>query len=91
VYNTKYNADGTVQKHKARLVVKWYTQQQGVNFDEASSSMAHFETVRVFLALVEQLSWKFDVKSAFLNGELEEEVYVTLPEGFIIGGEEGLK
>ena len=53
--------------------------------------MARFETVRVFLALPAQLCWpvyQFDAKSAFLNGELEEQAYVAQPEGFIIGGKE---
>jgi len=91
VYRTKYNAGGTIQKYKARLVVKGYTQQQGVDFNESFSPVAHFEIVRVFLALAAQLCWlvyQFDVKSTFLNGKLEEEVYVAQPEGFIIGGEE---
>ena len=91
VYRTKYNADGTIQKHKARLVAKGYAQQLGVDFEETFSHVACFETVRVFLALAAQPGQpihQFDVKSAFLNGELEEEVYVAQPEGFIIGGKE---
>ena len=53
--------------------------------------MARFETIRLLLALAAQLRWKvyqFDIKSAFLNGELEEEVYVSQPEGFVIDGKE---
>jgi len=55
VYCTKYNADRTIQKHKAWLVAKGYAQQQGVNFDETFFPMACFEAVRVFLALATQL------------------------------------
>ncbi|KAJ8499382.1 hypothetical protein OPV22_009934 [Ensete ventricosum] len=91
VYKTKYNADGSIQKHKARLVAKGYSQQQGIDFDDTFSPVARFETVRTFLALAAYLSWsvyQFDVKSAFLNGDLQEEVFVTQPEGFLVKGHE---
>ena len=90
VFRTKYHADGRVQKHKARLVAKGYAQEQGVDYDETFSPVARFETVRTFLALAAQLGWpvfQFDVKSAFLNGELKEEVYVAQPEGFVVHDE----
>lgn len=91
VFRTKYNANGSIQKHKARLVAKGYSQQQGVDFDKTFSLVARFGTVRVVLALAAQLHlpvYQFDVKSAFLNGDLEEEVYVSQPQGFMITGNE---
>ena len=91
VFRTKYHADGSIQKHKARLVAKGYSQQQGIDFDETFSPVARFETVRTFLALAANLNWpvyQFDVKSAFLNGDLEEEVYVSQREGFVVNGKE---
>ena len=91
VFRTKYHADGSIQKHKARLVTKGYSQQQGIDFDETSSPVARFETVITFLALTANLYWpvyQFDVKYVFLNGDLEEEVYVSRPEGFVVNGKE---
>ncbi|KAL3337659.1 hypothetical protein AABB24_030003 [Solanum stoloniferum] len=86
IFKTKFNADGSVKRHKARRVAKGYSQQQGINFDETFSPVARFETVRTTLALAAQLGWhvyQFDVKSAFLNGDLQEEVYVCQLEDFI--------
>lgn len=91
VFKTKFGADGSIQKHKARLVAKGYAQQHGIDFEETFSPVARFETVRIVLALAAQLQWpvyQLDVKSAFLNGDLQEEVYVTQPEGFMIEGKE---
>lgn len=89
VFKTKYHVDGSVQKRKARLVAKGYTQQQGIDFDETFSPVARFEIVRILLALVVQLKWKvyqFDVKSASLNGDLKDEVYVAQPDGYVEKG-----
>ena len=85
IFKTKFFVDGSVQRHKDRLVVKGYAQQQGIDYEETFAPVARFETVRVVLALAAQKQWKvfqFDVKSAFLNGELHEEVYVDQPPGF---------
>lgn len=92
IFKTKYHADGSVQKHKERLVAKGYSQQQGIDYEEIFSPVARFETIRLIFALAAQLKWplyQLDVKSAFLNGELEEGVYVAQPQGFEISGQEG--
>ena len=91
VFRLKYHEDESIQKYKARLVAKGYAQHQGIDFDETFSPVARFETVRTVLCLAASLKlpiYQFDVKSAFLNGELEEEVYVSQPEGFVIQGSE---
>jgi len=73
-------------KHKARLVVKGYAQIQGIDYDEVYAPVARLETVRFLLALAVQGDWQvhhMDVKSAFLNGNLLEKVYVQQPPGFL--------
>lgn len=80
VYRTKYNSNGSIQKHKARLVAKGYAKKQGIDYEEMFSSVARFETVRAVLSFAAHLHlpvFQFDVKSAFLNGNLAEEVYVS--------------
>lgn len=84
----KRDPDGKFVKHKARLVGKGYVQQQGVDFDEVFAPVARIEIVRVLLALAAQGGWQVhhrDVKSAFLNGDLTEIVYVQQPPSFIVG------
>ncbi|KAL5731634.1 hypothetical protein ACHQM5_004343 [Ranunculus cassubicifolius] len=85
VYKTKFNPDGSIQKHKARLVAKGYSQQPGIDYNETFAHVARHDTIRALIALAAQKGWKLyqlDVKSAFLNGELKEEVYVEQPQGF---------
>jgi hypothetical protein len=85
VFKVKKDPAGLIVKHKARLVAKGYAQRQGVDFDEVFAPVARLETVRLLLALAAHSGWQvhhMDVKSAFLNGELEEEVYVQQPPGF---------
>ena len=91
VYRTKLNADGSVNKYKARLVVKGYSQVFGVDFSETFAPVARLDTIRMLLALTAQKGWKtyqLDVKSTFLNGYLQEEIYVEQPEGFQVNGQE---
>ncbi|KAM1223589.1 hypothetical protein ACFX2G_043549 [Malus domestica] len=91
VFKTKLNLDGSVQKNKARLVAKGYVQKPGIDYNETFAPVARLDTIRTLIALAAQRSWKLyqlDVKSAFLNGQLQEEVYVEQPEGFVINGKE---
>lgn len=91
VYKLKKDTNGDIIKHKARLVAKGYVQKQGVDYEEVFAPVTRLETVRLLLALAAKNGWEvhhLDVKSAFLNGVLQEEVYVLQPEGFEKDGEE---
>jgi len=86
VYKVKRDENGNIVKYKARLVAKGYVQQPGVDFDEVFAPVARLESVRLLLAIAAHHGWgvhHMDVKSAFLNGELQEEVYVQQPPGFV--------
>ena len=89
VFRTKYNADRNIQKQKARVVDKGYSRFPGIDSDDTFSPIAQFKSVRVMLALAAQMQlpvYQFDVKSTFLNGDMEEEFYVSQPKGFVING-----
>ncbi|GJR13933.1 retrovirus-related pol polyprotein from transposon TNT 1-94 [Tanacetum coccineum] len=85
LWKNKKDEDQTVIRNKARLVAKGYAQEEGINFEE-SLHIARLEAVRIFIAYAAHNSfpiYQMDVKTAFLNGLLKEEVYVSQPEGFI--------
>jgi len=87
VYKTKLNAEGKIEKHKAKLVAQGFSQQPGIDYNETFAPVARIDIVRMVLAIAAQNEWsvhQMDVKSAFLNGYLEEEVYVKQPPGFEI-------
>jgi hypothetical protein len=92
VFKKKMRPDGTVEKYKARLVAKGYTQKEGEDYFDTYSLVARLMTIRVLLSSAAShglLVHQMDVKTTFLNGELEEEIYMDQPDGFIAKGQEG--
>nr|GEW17323.1 retrovirus-related Pol polyprotein from transposon TNT 1-94 [Tanacetum cinerariifolium] len=86
IYKVKLDECGDVLKNKARLVEKGYRQKEGIDFEESFAPVARIEAIRIFIANATSKNmtvYQMDVKTAFLNGELKEEVYVNQPEGFV--------
>eukprot|EP00253_Pinus_taeda_P029055 PITA_29055 len=91
VYKNKYKADGSLDKHKARIVAKGFAQKEGVDYEENFSPTAKWATIQTLFSLAAQNGWKvhqMDVKTAFLNGDLKENVFMSQPEGFAVKGHE---
>jgi len=85
VFKNKLDEFGTITRNKARLVVQGYNQEEGINYEENFAPVARIEAICIlvaFAALMEIKLYQMDVKSAFLNGYLKEEVYVNQPLGF---------
>ncbi|KAM2728531.1 hypothetical protein EV1_000013 [Malus domestica] len=86
VFKRKIGVDGNVETYKARLVAKGYRQREGIDYEETFSPVAMIKSIRILLAIAayhDYEIWQMDVKTAFLNGYLEEELYMTQPEGFV--------
>jgi hypothetical protein len=92
VFKLKLDGDGAVRRYKARLVAKGFTQRPGIDFEETFSPVVKHDSLRAVLAVAAERDLnmlQLDVKTAFLNGDLNEELYMTQPTGFVASGREG--
>ncbi|KAL0560874.1 hypothetical protein IC582_001289 [Cucumis melo] len=90
VFSVKVNLDGTVTQLKAHLVAKGYAQTYGINYSDTFSPVAKLTSIRLFLSMAATHNWsldQLDIKNDFLHGDLQEEVYMEQPLGFIAQGE----
>ena len=90
VFTLKYHPDGTVARHKARLVARGFTQAHGIDYTETFSPVVHMNSICILLSLVVNLNWslhQLDVSNAFLYGDLTEQVFMEKPPGYVAQGE----
>ncbi|WKA11318.1 hypothetical protein VitviT2T_028828 [Vitis vinifera] len=91
VFRMKYHTDGMIQTFKARLVAKGFKQREGIDYFDTYAPVARTTSIRILFALASihnLFVHQIDVKTAFLNGDLNEEVYMEQPEGFVLLGNE---
>ena len=93
VFKLKHDSSGGVQRFKARLVAKGYTQRAGIDYEETYSPVVRYDSLRAVFAIAAALDLEIaqlDIKTAFLYGDLNEELYMSQPTGFVSKGQEGL-
>ncbi|GKF88212.1 zinc finger, CCHC-type containing protein, partial [Tanacetum coccineum] len=91
IFKRKLKVDGTVEKFKTRLVIQGFKQKSGINYFDTYAPVARMSTIRLLISITSIhniIIHQMDVKTAFLNGELEEYVYMNQPLGFIFPGNE---
>ncbi|VVT58406.1 uncharacterized protein SAPINGB_P006190 [Magnusiomyces paraingens] len=91
VFKVKRKADGSIERYKARLVCIGFSQVEGIDYTETFAPVVRYETVRIVLAIAAQFGFQvhhMDVETAFLNGDLKEDIYMRQPKGFVVKGQE---
>jgi hypothetical protein len=85
LFKIKHVVDGSIEKHKARLVAHGFSQKKGIDYEETFAPIARYTSIKTIIALAAKMKWKLhqmDIKTTFLNGVIEEEVYIEQPQGF---------
>ena len=85
IYKRKHAADGSIEKYKAIFVARCFSQKEGIDYEEKFAPVARHTSIRAIMALASMMKWnlhKMDVKTTFMNGVIEEEVYIKQPQGF---------
>jgi hypothetical protein len=91
LYKLKHVANGSIENYKARFVARGFSQVEGVDYDETFAPVARYTSIRAMISIATEMGWKIhqmNVKIAFLNGLIEEEVYIEKPLGFEVHGRE---
>ena len=84
-FKIKHVVDGSIEKYKARFVARGFSQKEGIDYEETFAPIARYTSIRTIIALAAKMKWKLhqmDVKTTFLNGVIQEEVYIEQPQGF---------
>jgi hypothetical protein len=87
LFKIKHAVDGSIEKYKARFVARVFSQKEEIDYDKTFTPVARYSSIRTIISLASVLGWKLhqmDVKTTFFNGQVEEEVYIEQPEGFVI-------
>ena len=85
IYKIEHAADRSIEKYKARFVARGFSQKEGIDYEETFAHVARYNSIRAIMALSSMMKWdlhQMDVKTSFLNGVIEEEVYIEQPQGF---------
>jgi hypothetical protein len=91
VYKTKHDSKGNIERFKVRLAAKGFMQREGIDYNETFSPVSCKDSFKIIMALIVHYDLKLhqmDVKTVFLNGDLEENVYMAQPKGFVVEGRE---
>jgi hypothetical protein len=87
LFKIKHAVDGSIEKYKSRFVARGFSQKEGIDYNETFAPIARYTSIKTIISLTSVLGWKLhqmDVKTAFLNGQVDEEVYIEQPEGFVV-------
>ena len=91
IYKVKHTTDRSVEKYKVRFVAKGFSQKEGIDYEETFAPVSRYSSIRTIISLVAEMGWRvhqMHVKTTFLNGVIEEEVYIEQPKGFDVENRE---